>query len=63
MRGGAEKRPTIGLSEIGSVARACDAVEGRRGGNLANWKTGILGTARVEALAQPSRTVIPLVVA
>ena len=38
---GAGNRPTIGLSEIGPVARYHDASPGGWGGNLANWKPEI----------------------
>ena len=50
LRGGAEKRPTIGLSEIGSVARATTRC-GRRSGELETWNPGDArrGAGRVDA--------------
>ena len=49
-RRGGGNRPTIGLSEIGSVARGFRAAVAGPGGDLANWKTGIIGTARSRRL-------------
>jgi len=62
---GAGNRPTIGLSEIGSVARVRGAVAGRPGGNLATWKpelSRVCAAATVERAAHCDRnaSTVPL---